>query len=79
MGLRFFADHCISNSVIQSLRESGHEVFQLKDHLPMESPDQVVLSTAQKLDSILLSLNGYFANRLKLSSSKFQGDYLTPS
>lgn len=79
MGLRFFADHCISNSVIQSLRESGHEVFQLKDLIPMESPDQVVLSTAQKLDSILLSLNGYFANRLKLSSSKFQGDYLTPS
>ena len=60
MGLRFFADHCISNSVIQSLRESGHEVFQLKDHLPMESPDQGVLSTAEKLDSILLSLNGDF-------------------
>jgi predicted nuclease of predicted toxin-antitoxin system len=73
MGLRFFADHCISNSVIQSLRESGHEVFQLKDHLPMESPDQGVLSTAQKLDSILLSLNGDFANRLNYPPANSKG------
>ena len=78
MGLRFFADHCISNSVIQSLRESGHEVFQLKDHLPMESPDQVVLSTAQKLDSILLSLNGDFANRLNYPPANSKG-IISPS
>ncbi len=73
MGLRFFADHCISNSVIQGLRESGHEVFQLKDHIPIESPDQVVLSTAQKLDSILLSLNGDFANKLNYPPANSKG------
>jgi len=29
MSLRFFADHCVSNLVIQSLRNEGHQVFRL--------------------------------------------------
>ncbi len=56
MSLRFFADHCVSNFVIQSLRDSGCEVLRLKDHLPIESVDAVVTAKAQDLDSILLSL-----------------------
>ncbi len=39
MALRFFADHCVSNQIIDSLREAGHEVVRLKDYLPVESPD----------------------------------------
>jgi predicted nuclease of predicted toxin-antitoxin system len=73
MSLRFFADHCISNSVVQDLRESGHEVLRLKDHISVESPDQVVLSMAQKLDSVLLSLNGDFANKLNYPPAHFKG------
>ena len=73
MGLRFFADHCIANSVVQGLRESGHEVLRLIDHVPVESPDQVVLSTAQRLDSVLLSLNGDFANKLNYPPAHFKG------
>jgi biotin operon repressor len=49
MPLRFFADHCISNSVIQELRDAGYEILRLKDHIPIESPDGLVLSTAQEL------------------------------
>ena len=56
MSLRFFADHCVSNFVSQSLRDSGCEVLRLKDHLPIESADAVVIAKAQDLDSILLSL-----------------------
>ena len=56
MPLRFFADHCIANSVIQELQNAGHEVLRLKDHLPIESSDSVVITTAQKLHSILVSL-----------------------
>jgi hypothetical protein len=26
MGLRFFADHCVSNEIIHALQELGHEV-----------------------------------------------------
>ena len=60
MGLKFFADHCVPNSVIQGLLDAGHEVIRLKDHIPIESPDPIVIATAQELDSILISLNGDF-------------------
>jgi len=56
MGLRFFADHCIPNSIIKGLLDAGHEVLRLKDHIPTESPDPKVIATAQKLDSINLIL-----------------------
>lgn len=62
MSLKFFADHCVSNSVIQYLRDAGHEVLRLKDHMPTDSPDSVVISKAYKLDAILVSLNGDFAD-----------------
>jgi predicted nuclease of predicted toxin-antitoxin system len=54
MGLRFFADHCIPNSIIQKLFDAGHEVLRLKDHIPKESPDPIVIATAQRFDSILI-------------------------
>ena len=38
MSLKFFADYCVSNSVIQYLRDAGHEVLRLKDHMPTDSP-----------------------------------------
>ncbi len=60
MTLRFFADHCISNFIIQTLRDAGHEVFRLRDYIPADSPDLVVISKVQELDSILISLNGDF-------------------
>ncbi len=60
MGLRFFADHCIPNSVIKGLLDGGHEVLRLRDYIPIESPDPIVIATAQELDSILISLNGDF-------------------
>src|SRR2546425_4701832 len=44
MSLRFFADHCVSNSVIARLRNAGHEVFLLKEHIPPDSDDPVVLA-----------------------------------
>jgi predicted nuclease of predicted toxin-antitoxin system len=62
MALRFLADHCISNSIIQTLREANHEVLRLKDLLPVESPDATVIAKAQEMDAILLSLNSDFAD-----------------
>ena len=29
MALRFLADHCISNSIVQTLREENHDVLRL--------------------------------------------------
>jgi predicted nuclease of predicted toxin-antitoxin system len=73
MPLRFFADHCIANSVIQELQNAGYEVLRLKDHLPIESSDSVVITTAQKLHSILLSLNADFTNILNYPPSRYKG------
>jgi predicted nuclease of predicted toxin-antitoxin system len=66
MGLRLFTDHCISNFIIQELLKAGYEILKLKDYIPVESSDSTVISTAQDLDSILVSLNGDFAIFLAL-------------
>ncbi len=73
MPLRFFADHCVSNLVIETLRNPGHEVLRLKDHMPVESADWLVISKAQELDAILLSLNGDFADIVAYPPEKFRG------
>jgi hypothetical protein len=62
MALRFLADHCISNSIVRTLRDVAHEVVRLKDVLPVESPDGLVIAKAQEIDAILLSMNGDFAD-----------------
>jgi Domain of unknown function (DUF5615) len=56
MALRFLADHCISNLIVQTLRDQKHEVLRLKDVLPVESPDAAVIAKAQDIDAILLFL-----------------------
>ena len=71
MGLRFFADHCISNYIIEALREAGHEVFRLRDYMPQESNDLAVISKAQ--DSIFVSLNGDFSDIVTYPPSKYKG------
>ena len=62
MALRFLADHCVSNSTIQTLREANHEVLRLRDVLSVESSDANVIAKAQEIGAILLSLNGDFAD-----------------
>ncbi len=71
MALRFLADHCVSNSTVQSLREAHHEVLRLKDVLPVESSDTIVIAKAQEIDAILLSLNGDFSQCRCTTTQKF--------
>ena len=73
MSLRFFADHCVSNLIIAGLRDAGHDVLRLKDHLPPESADPVVIAKAQELDCILLSLNGDFADIVTYPPAGYKG------
>ncbi len=73
MSLRFFTDHCVPNSVIQALRDAGHEVFILKEHIPRDSDDPVVITEAQELDAILVSLNGDFADIVTYPPSNYKG------
>jgi len=71
--LRFFADHCVSNSMIKALQDAGHEVLRLRDNLPVESEDNAVIAQAQTLDAILLSLNGDFADIVGYPPGRFKG------
>src|SRR5256885_1040333 len=72
MSLRFFTDHCVPNSVIQVLRDAGHEVFILKEHIPQDSDDPVVIAKAQELDAVLVSLNGDFADIVTYPPSDYK-------
>ena len=73
MPLRFFADHCVSNLIVKTLRDAGHEVFLLKEHIPTDSPDPLVISKAQELDSILISLNGDFSDIVTYPPVNYKG------
>jgi predicted nuclease of predicted toxin-antitoxin system len=71
--LRFFADHCVSNAIMHALRAIGAEVLRLREHLPTDAPDEVVITTAQQLEAILVSLNGDFANIVTYPPSRYRG------
>lgn len=73
MALRFLADHCVSNSVVRTLRDAGHEVLRLREVLPVESPDRVVVAKAQEIDAILLSMNGDFADIVTYPPKDYKG------
>lgn len=73
MALRFFADHCISNFIIKALQDAGNEVFRLRDYISTDSDDQIVISKAQELDSILISLNGDFADIVNYPPARYNG------
>jgi len=73
MALRFLADHCVPNSIIQTLRNANHEVLSLKDLLPVESADAIVMAKAQEIGAILLSLNGDFADIVTYPPKAYKG------
>src|ERR1700745_2072965 len=73
MALRFLADHCVPSSTFQSLREANHEVLRLKDVLPVESSDTIVITKAQEIDAILLSLNGDFSHIVNYPPKSYKG------
>lgn len=71
--LKFFADHCVPTYIINALQDSGFEVYRLRDHIPKDSPDSIVISKAQELNSILISLNGDFADIVTYPPSNYKG------
>ena len=73
MGLRFFADQCVPHEVVQTLRGASHEVFWLRDHLRCDAPDPEVITKAQELLAILLSLNGDFSDIVAYPPSEYGG------
>jgi predicted nuclease of predicted toxin-antitoxin system len=73
MRLRFFADHCVPALVVGLLRDADHEVFVIKEHIPPDSKDSMVIAKAQELDAILVSLNGDFSDIVTYPPSAYRG------
>ena len=73
MLLKFFADQCVPRSIIELLKKSGNEVLILEDYIPPVSKDNIVIAKAQELDSILLTLNGDFADIVTYPPTKYKG------
>jgi predicted nuclease of predicted toxin-antitoxin system len=71
--LRLFADQCVPVEMVQTLRQQGHEVILLRDHLPMRSIDPAVIAKAQELDGVLVSLNGDFADIVTYPPANYGG------
>lgn len=73
MSLRFFADQCVPRSVVEALRTAGHKVYILKEHMPPDSDDTLVIAKAQQLGAILVSLDGDFADIVTYPPSSYKG------
>jgi predicted nuclease of predicted toxin-antitoxin system len=73
MGLMFFADHCVPGSAIHLLRNAGYGVMKLRDYIPQDSPDLVVITKARDLEALLISLNGDFVDIVTYPPSRWNG------
>ncbi len=73
MSLRFFVDHCVPQAIVVALREAGHAVLRLRDYIPRDSADALVIAKAQEFNSILVSVNGDFADIVTYPPANYQG------
>ena len=69
----FLADHCVSEKFCQILEDQGHKVVRVKEVMPTDSPDEQVISKAQDLNAVLVSLNGDFSHIENYPPSQFGG------
>lgn len=58
--MKFFADHCVTESVCHALEQRGHKVIRLRNELPTDSPDPLVAKYAEHIEAILISHDGDF-------------------
>ena len=73
MSLRFLSDQCVPAEITDTLRRHGHHVTLLREVLPIRSLDPVVIAKAQELGTILLSLNGDFADIVTYPPARYLG------
>jgi predicted nuclease of predicted toxin-antitoxin system len=71
--MRFLLDHCVPNSVMRELESAGHTVEQLRAHIPVDSPDGLVIDKAQEIGAVLVSLNGDFTDITAYPPGNYRG------
>jgi len=73
MSLRFFSDQCVPAEITDALRQHGHQVTLLREVLPIGSLDPAVITKAQELGAVLVSLNGDFADIVAYPPANYFG------
>ena len=71
--MRFFTDHCVPDSIVRDVQNAGHTVHRLRDHIPPDSIDEEAIAQAQKLDAILVSVDGDFSVIVRFPPALYQG------
>ena len=71
--MRFVAVHCVPESVAEALESNSHEVLRLRNQMAANAPDPGVIEQAQRLDAVLLSLNGDFSDIVRDPPSQYGG------
>jgi hypothetical protein len=55
------------------LAAAAHDVIRLRDYLPTDAIDPLVIRTADELDAVLVSLNGDFADITAYPPANYRG------
>jgi predicted nuclease of predicted toxin-antitoxin system len=66
-------DQCVPRSVSESLENAGHNVELLRSHLPINAKDPEVIACARRLNAVLVTLNGDFADIINYPPAEFGG------
>jgi len=73
MSLRLLCDQCVPSGISDLLKQQGPEVTLLREVLPINAPDHAVISKAQQLEAVLVSLNGDFSDISTYPPSQYLG------
>jgi len=73
MGIIFFSDHCIPNSIVSYVEFLGHKVHKLRDKLPIDASDQTVILKAKELDAVLLTFDRDFIDIVTFPPQNYNG------
>ena len=55
--MRFFLDHDVPAAVKDALARHGHEVTRVTDALPTDSADEIIFTTAQQNQCVIITCN----------------------
>ncbi|MFT0862296.1 DUF5615 family PIN-like protein [Ancylobacter sp. G4_0304] len=75
VGMRFFIDHCVPESVAKALEKAGREVIRLRTKTAPDSPDTLVAAVAEANNAILVTMDSDFkaiASRTGIGQQRYR-------
>lgn len=66
-------DHCVPRRYVNLLRGWGYPTEIISAHIPQDSPDNLVIATAQALGAVLLTIDLDFANIVEHPPANYSG------